>query len=124
VTSAICCSKAKKCPVNKVQNPRLVTDILNKISFLFLLKRFKKDWVCRIDVRRTFGLKTENIQEALNVSMEYLRQNPLEQVEMFFRRGTYKIDSGEKPSFSLKNVRPQNNGRLIIAGAGRTPHRI
>ena len=69
-------------------------------------------------------MKTENIQEALNVSMEYLRQNPLEQVEIFFRRGTYKIDSGGKPSFSLKNVRPQNNGRLIIAWAGRTPNRI
>jgi hypothetical protein len=86
----------------------------------WLLERYKKDWVCRIDVRRTFGVKTENIQEALNVSMEYLRQNPLEQMEMYFRRGTYKIDSGEKPSLSLKNVRPQNNGRLIIAGAGRT----
>ena len=77
-----------------------------------------KDWVCRIDVRRTFGVKTDKIQAALNVGMDYLRQNPLEQVEIFFRKGTYQLDNGDRPSFWLKHVRPQNNGRLIIAGAG------
>ena len=81
--------------------------------------RHKKDWFCRIDVRRSFGMKTANIQTALNVGMEYLRQNPLEQVEIFFRRGKYQINKeGRKPAFALKHFQPKNNGRLIISGAG------
>ena len=78
-----------------------------------------RDWVCRIDVRRTFGVKTDQIQTALSVGMDYLRNNPREQVEIFFRKGTYQLDSGKEPVFWLEHVRPENNGRLIIAGAGK-----
>ena len=70
-------------------------------------------------MRRTFGVKTENIVAALNLAMEYLRRNPLEKTEIFFRKGTYLLDSGTRPALALKHVHPHNNGRLIIAGAGR-----
>ena len=78
-----------------------------------------RDWVCRIDVKRTFGVKTDQIQTALSVGMDYLRNNPREQVEIFFRKGTYQLDSGKEPALWLKHVHPENNGRLIIAGAGK-----
>merc|ERR1719445_1735794 len=50
--------------------------------------------------------------------MQYLRQHPLEQVELFFRTGHYHIDGGDKPVFLLKQFYPEKNGRLIIAGQG------
>ena len=55
--------------------------------------RHPKDWVCRIDVRRTFGMKASQIQSAVNIATDFLAQQPKEQIELFFRRGTYLIDS-------------------------------
>ena len=77
-----------------------------------------KDWVCRIDVRRKFGTKTEQVQAALSVGVDYLRDNPREQVEIFFRRGIFFLDSGDKAVLSLRNIRPKKKGRLILAGEG------
>ena len=77
-----------------------------------------KDWVCRIDGRRKFGVKTEQVQAAVRVGVDYLRDNPREQVEIFFRRGTFLLDNGDKAVLSLKNLHPEKKGRLIIAGAG------
>ena len=55
--------------------------------------RHSKDWVCRIDVRRTFGMKASQIQSAVNIATDFLAQQPKEKIELFFRRGTYLIDS-------------------------------
>ena len=55
--------------------------------------RHSKDWVCRIDVRRTFGMKASQIQSAVNIATDFLAQQPKEKIELFFRRGTYVIDS-------------------------------
>jgi len=101
VTRAVCCGARDLCPINSHQKPR-----------------HKKDWVCRIDVRRTFGMKASQIQAAVNVASDYLAQQPKQMVELYFRRGTYVIDNGENPAFTLKNIKPVNNGRLIISGAG------
>ena len=57
------------------------------------LCRHSKDWVCRIDVRRTFGMKASQIQSAVNIATDFLAQQPKEKIELFFRRGTYLIDS-------------------------------
>ena len=66
---------------------------------------------------------TGNIQAALNVGMEYLRQNPLEQVEILLRKGIYEMTNNHtRPSLSIKHFCPLKNGRLIIAGAGKTVH--
>ena len=91
----------------------------------------------------------------MNIAVDFLAQQPRERAELFFRRGTYTLDSkvssrrtGEQmseqntrcsvlrttsfsvlfysspssqvdsPVFTLKNIKPINNGRLIIAGAG------
>ena len=78
--------------------------------------------MCRIDVRRSFGVKTRNIQSALEVAMDYMRRHPREKVELYFRRGTYLINSGNRPSLWLRHFKPENNGRLIIAGAGEAFH--
>lgn len=101
VTRAVCCGERDKCPINSHQKPR-----------------HSKDWVCRIDVRRTFGMKASQIQSAVNIATDFLAQQPKEKIELFFRRGTYLIDSKENPVFNMKNIAPTNHGRLIISGAG------
>jgi len=102
VTRAVCCGDRDKCPINSLQKPR-----------------HKKDWTCRIDVRRTFGATAKHIQHAVNIAVDFLAQQPRERAELFFRRGTYTLDSKvDSPVFTLKNIKPINNGRLIIAGAG------
>ena len=65
-----------------------------KWDFICLtLCRHSKDWVCRIDVRRTFGTRASQIQSAVNIATDFLAQQPKEKIELFFRRGTYLIDS-------------------------------
>ena len=67
---------------------------LEKMGFLtHCICRHSKDWVCRIDVRRTFGMKASQIQSAVNIATDFLAQQPKEKIELFFRRGTYVIDS-------------------------------
>ena len=65
-----------------------------RLNFNWLtLCRHSKDWVCRIDVRRTFGTRASQIQSAVNIATDFLAQQPKEKIELFFRRGTYLIDS-------------------------------
>ena len=65
-----------------------------ELDFICLtLCRHSKDWVCRIDVRRTFGTRASQIQSAVNIATDFLAQQPKEKIELFFRRGTYLIDS-------------------------------
>ena len=66
--------------------------------------RHSKDWVCRIDVRRTFGMKASQIQSAVNIATDFLAQQPKEKIELFFRRGTYLIDS--KVIYRIKSLIP------------------
>ena len=62
-----------------------------------------------------------SLTSAVNIAIQYVNQHPLEQVELFFRRGTYRIETtGEQASIHLKNFKPINNGRLILAGQGKT----
>ena len=75
-------------------------------------------------MRRSFGINPKKVSmPALNAAMEiamaYLRHHPKEMVELYFRTGVYNIDGGDKPGLLLKHFKPQNNGRLIIAGQGR-----
>ena len=59
------------------------------------------------------------LNAALEIAMAYLRHQPKEMVELYFRTGFYNIDGGDKPAILLKHFKPVNNGRLIIAGQGR-----
>ena len=79
-------------------------------------------------------MKASQIQSAVNIATDFLAQQPKEKIELFFRRGTYLIDSKvisdsfevvmvlmsfqENPVFNMKNIKPINHGRLIISGAG------
>ena len=85
--------------------------------------RHRKDWVCRIDLRRTFGIKTREVSisalgSAINQASHYMSLHPLEQVEVYFRAGTYRINAGSKPGITLKHFKAENNGRFILSGAG------
>ena len=115
---------------------------IGKFVIYFSCFRHRKDWVCRIDVRRTFGISPNKVSvskldSAVETAMEYLRRDPLQQVrqmivnywssslldlifqvELFFRAGNYKIDTGERATFTLKHIRPLNNGHLAIVGQG------
>ena len=56
--------------------------------------RHRKDWVCRIDLRRTFGINPRAVSisalaSAINQASHYMSLHPLEQVEVYFRAGTY-----------------------------------
>ena len=59
------------------------------------------------------------LNAAMEIAMAYLRHNPKEMVELYFRTGVYNIDGGDKPAILLKHFKPINNGRLIISGQGR-----
>ena len=92
-----------------------------KINILTI--RHRKDWVCRIDLRRTFGINPRDVSitalgSAINQAAHYMSLHPLEQVEVYFRKGTYRINAGEKPGITLKHFKPENNGRFILSGAG------
>ena len=55
-----------------------------------LTVRHRKDWVCRIDLRRTFGINTKDVSisalgSAINQATHYMNLHPLEQVEVYFR---------------------------------------
>ena len=38
-------------------------------------------------------MKASQIQSAVNIATDFLAQQPKEKIELFFRRGTYLIDS-------------------------------
>ena len=74
-------------------------------------------------MRRTFGINVRDVSisslnSAINQASHYMSLHPLEQVEVYFRKGTYHISAGEKPAITLKHFKPENNGRFILSGAG------
>ena len=86
--------------------------------------RHRKDWICRIDVRKSFGINPKRVSipalnAALEIAMAYLRHQPKEMVELCSRTGIYTGAGGNNPAILLKHFKPVNNGRLIIAGQGR-----
>ena len=125
VTRAVCCGTHKRCPINSHNKPRSSNSSLNIQNIINIFTgRHLRDWTCRIDVRRTFGINPRDVSmpalsSAINQASHYLRLHPLEQVEVHFRAGTYHISAGDKPGIQLRHLKPENNGRFIISGAGK-----
>ena len=63
-------------------------------------------------MRRTFGTRASQIQSAVNIATDFLAQQPKEKIELFFRRGTYLIDS--KVGFLKEFVGPKTSKAIFL----------
>ena len=53
------------------------------------------------------------------MAVDYIKENPDQEVEVYFRRGVYRIDSGDRPAIFLRDINTVKRGKFIIAGEGK-----